>query len=282
MSLEMRWLGTACFEIKLPGGKRVITDPFVDEAVSSPISSDQFQACDYIFLTHGHWDHVLDVGKLARRFRPRIFCSAVVKEALVKIQGVDASLIQPIISGEVLSLEGLTVEVLPGLHLDFQAEYRRLSSQAWPGRLEESDPLAAVRERNRVIFGTEQLHNDYAQWLQQYPRGEQLNYVFQPNGGRRIYLAGSRPDPSMLDVARRARAHITLLQVLPANILPGQEQLLINLAMASGCKILVPQHHDPLFKGAKLTNLSKLRQLLKEQSDIVFQEMVPGRWYGFD
>jgi L-ascorbate metabolism protein UlaG (beta-lactamase superfamily) len=63
--LRMRWLGIACFEIVLPNGKTLVINPFVDDAVSSPITSDQFEGCDYLFLTHGHYDHILDTGKLA-------------------------------------------------------------------------------------------------------------------------------------------------------------------------------------------------------------------------
>ena len=74
MSFSMRWLGTACFEIILPDDKTLIIDPYLDDSVSAPIAADGIENCDYIFITHGHYDHVLDVGKLAQRFRPKIFC----------------------------------------------------------------------------------------------------------------------------------------------------------------------------------------------------------------
>ena len=32
MQIEMRWLGTACFEMLLPNGKTLVTDPYVDDA----------------------------------------------------------------------------------------------------------------------------------------------------------------------------------------------------------------------------------------------------------
>jgi hypothetical protein len=43
----------------------------------------------------------------------------------------------------------------------------------------------------------------------------------------------------------------------------------------------VPQHHDPLLPGAKETDLSELKRILAEKTDIVFQELVPGEWYNF-
>lgn len=40
MSFRMRWLGTACFEIVLPNQQTVVIDPYVDDSVSAPISSN--------------------------------------------------------------------------------------------------------------------------------------------------------------------------------------------------------------------------------------------------
>ena len=50
-----------------------VIDPYVDDAVSAPVNSGGFEGCDYILITYGHYDHVLDVGKLASRFSPKIF-----------------------------------------------------------------------------------------------------------------------------------------------------------------------------------------------------------------
>ena len=95
-------------------------------------------------------------------------------------------------------------------------------------------------------------------------------------------MAATYPDPSIIDAARRANAYITLLQVIPGNTLQGLEEETVNTAIASGCKILVPQHNDPLLKGTKKTDLSALKKILEEKSDIAFKEFVPGEWYNFD
>jgi hypothetical protein len=98
----MRWLGIACFEIVLPNGKTLVIDPFVDDAVSSPITSDQFEGCDYLFLTHGHYDHILDAGKLAVRFNPIIYCSQLVSESLTVHLGVNSDQIRTVMLSNVL------------------------------------------------------------------------------------------------------------------------------------------------------------------------------------
>ena len=280
MSFQMRWLGTACFEILLPNHQTIVIDPYVDDSVTAPITSDQFEGCDYIFITHGHYDHVLDAGKLANRFSPKICCSDVAASSLIGHQGVDPALINRVKAGDVIREEALSVEVVRGVHVDFATEYRRLTGH----HLVEgtNKPMSISKKSIKEIFDTDWVPEQFGDWMAKYPQGEQLNFVFEPTGGKRIYMAGSYPDPSLIAVAQQARAYITLLQVLPGNTLRGMEEQTARMAIASGCKIVVPQHHDPLLRGAKDTDLSELKRILDEKSDIIFKEFVPGVWYKFD
>jgi len=280
MSFRMRWLGTACFEIVLPNKKTLVTDPYVDDSVSAPVTSEEFEGCDYIFITHGHYDHVLDVGKLAKRFSPKIFCSDVTASSLIEHQQVDPQLLCTVAAGDVVHENGLIVEVLQGLHVDFAREYRRLTGRELEERATE--PVVIVKDALRVMLGTDSVPEQFEEWMTKYPQGKQLNFVFEPAAGKRVYMAGSYPDSSVIEVARRANAYMTLLQVLPGNTVHGMEGQIAELALASGCKIVVPQHHDPLFEGSKETDLSELKRILAEKSDMIFLEFVPGEWYTFE
>jgi len=280
MSIKMRWLGTACFEIVLPDKKTIVIDPYLDDSVSAPITSDKVEGCDYIFLTHGHYDHILDVGKLAERFNPKIFCSDVAAASLKEFQGVSPSLITEVKAGQVIHEEDLAIEVLKGVHVDFTKEYKRITGHDLPDS--EKDPMTTIKKALNVVFGTDRVPDQFGDWMVQYPQGDQLNFVFEPTDGRRIYMAGSYPDTGVIEVAQQAEAYITLLQVLPGRTLRGLEQQTASLAMASGCDIVVPQHYDPLFEGSEKTDLTELKRILEEKTDIIFQELVPGRWYDFD
>jgi len=279
MTIKMRWLGTACFEIVLPDKQTIIIDPYVDDSNSSPIMSDQFEGCNYIFITHGHYDHVLDVGKLAHRFRPRIFCSEVTAESLITHQGVTDSLINRVKPGDTIRVEGLTVEVLHGVHVDFGREYLRLTGRELAD--EGPDPKVIIKKALMAMMETDQIPGQFPEWMGKYPQGEQLNFVFEPVGGKRIYMAGSYPDPEVIEEAKKAKAHITLLQVLPGKSLAGIEDQVAQLAIASECKIAIPQHHDPLLPEAIKTDLSRLKRIMEEKTDIDFMELVPGEWYNF-
>lgn len=280
MAIEIRWLGTACFEIVMPTRQRVVIDPYLDDAVGAPVGSADIEGCDFIFLTHGHYDHILDVGKLAERFNPKIFCSDVAAGSLTEYQDVSRDLVRTINPGEIIQEKDLTVEVLQGFHVDFAREYRRLTGHELPK--DPADPTGISREARMALFGSDKVNDQFSDWMSMYPPGEQLNFVFEPAGGRRIYMAGSYPEPGAIDAAQQAKADITLLQVLPGNILPGLEEQVVDLAMASGCSMAIPQHHDPLMEGAGETDLSELRRIFSEKTEIVFKELTPGKWYTFE
>ena len=274
--LRMRWLGTACFEIVMPNGKTLVIDPFVDEAVSSPVTSDQFEGCDYMFLTHGHYDHILDAGKLAARFNPIIYCSRLASESLCIHLDVNPDQVRTVTAGDIVRVNGMTIEVIQGTHVDFISDYARLTGKEFqPG----NSIKEAVETTLTRTFETDWRPPRIEEWMEKFPQGEQLNYVFEPDQGPRLYLAGTRPDLNQIKIAGDVRADITLLQVPPANALKGLERFTADLAIASGCRVCVPQHHDPLLRGAKKTDLSTLKTLL---SDIRFQELVPGKWHVFD
>lgn len=280
MSFRMRWLGTACFEIVLPNQQTVVIDPYVDDSVSAPISSNQFEGCNYIFITHGHYDHVLDAGKLALHFKPKIFCNEATASSLIHHQRVNPGLITPLKAGDNIQEKGLGIEVVRGIHVDIAAEFRRLTGrELFDGG---TDLMSIVKKGLWEILDTDWVPEQFGEWMTKYPQGEQLNFIFEMAGSKRIYMAGTYPDPSVIEMAKQAKAYITLLQVLPGRILCGLEEKTADLAIASGCQIVVPQHHDPLVRGAMRTDLSRLRKILTEKSDIIFQEFTPGEWYKFD
>lgn len=282
MSFNLRWLGTSCFQLVLSENVHILLDPHMDHSPNCPLTSDQIEHCDYMFLTHGHWDHVLDVGKLAERLRPPIFCNQETAAAIVEHQQVDKTLINVVTTTDIIERPGVITEVLPGVHVDAAREYKRQTGMDLPSEEAFADPLERLRAIMRATSGTDQFPDAYPRWREIYKGGEQLNFVFEGSDGQRLYVAGTYPDPSVVAAAEKVRASVTLLQCMSANKLAGIEQETADLAIASGCKTVVPQHHDPLHMGGLTTDLSRLRQILSAQSSIHFMEMEPGRWYSFE
>ena len=65
---EVLWLGQSAFRISTPGGKVIVTDPWLKLNPLTPAEYKNLQALskvDVILVTHGHWDHFADAPELA-------------------------------------------------------------------------------------------------------------------------------------------------------------------------------------------------------------------------
>ena len=65
MTIKLTWFGHACFLIET-AGSRLLTDPFLDENPLSPVKAQEVD-CDFIFVSHGHGDHLGDTVAISRR-----------------------------------------------------------------------------------------------------------------------------------------------------------------------------------------------------------------------
>ncbi|MGI6416670.1 MAG: metal-dependent hydrolase [Thermoguttaceae bacterium] len=65
MASELTWLGHGSWSIK-SRGRAILLDPFLDDSPVSPVKSGEVDA-DWILVSHGHFDHMADVEKIARR-----------------------------------------------------------------------------------------------------------------------------------------------------------------------------------------------------------------------
>ena len=195
---------------------------------------------------------------------------------------MDKALIHTITQEDIIQLPGFTVEVLMGVHTNQQNEFKRVYGRELPDPKHISDPLERIKTISKANRGAVQIPEGYPEWNNMYFGGEQLNFIFEGKDGQRVFVAGSYPDPRVRKAAEKVNADITLLQCMSANMLQGIEHETADIAIASGCKTVIPQHHDPIFKGGWETDLSILKQILKDRSDMVFFEMLPGSWHTFE
>jgi L-ascorbate metabolism protein UlaG (beta-lactamase superfamily) len=63
------WYGHACVEVRTPGGKVILIDPWFSNP-RSPRTADTVDRCDIMLVTHGHGDHMGEAVALASRYRP--------------------------------------------------------------------------------------------------------------------------------------------------------------------------------------------------------------------
>jgi len=70
-TMKLTYYGHSCFSV-LAGGKTLLFDPFITpNELAKAIDVDQLPA-DYIFISHGHYDHTTDAVRIGKRTGAKI------------------------------------------------------------------------------------------------------------------------------------------------------------------------------------------------------------------
>ena len=72
--VTITWLGHTSFSFQLETGEVILADPWIEGNPKFP-ESYTIDRVDTILITHGHFDHVGGVRKLAAQFEPQIFAN---------------------------------------------------------------------------------------------------------------------------------------------------------------------------------------------------------------
>lgn len=112
--ISIRYYGHACFEFDFDGTK-VLLDPFITQnPLAKAIDITEIKPA-YIFLSHGHGDHVADMAAIQKNADAQV--AAIVETAAwVKRQGVPADKVLEFNFGGTLSLPFGKVKMVYALH----------------------------------------------------------------------------------------------------------------------------------------------------------------------
>jgi L-ascorbate metabolism protein UlaG (beta-lactamase superfamily) len=128
--LSFRWLGVQGLELHCDGQVLAI-DPFFTRPPARNFFSRVYPdlrlaerllpRCDYILVTHTHYDHVLDVPALAQQSGAAVYGPANAGR-LLELSGVPGRQYQQVQASEHLSLGPFEVDVFPGQHVRFPGD----------------------------------------------------------------------------------------------------------------------------------------------------------------
>lgn len=108
----LTYFGHSCFSVEI-GGKNILFDPFVTpNELAEDVDIDVIQA-DYIFVSHGHADHIADCVTIASRTGAKVVASFEVCEWL-KSQGLED--VHPMNTGGKWKFEFGTVRCVVAQH----------------------------------------------------------------------------------------------------------------------------------------------------------------------
>ncbi|MBR2742179.1 MAG: MBL fold metallo-hydrolase [Clostridia bacterium] len=170
--MEIRWFGTASVEIRSESG-HILFDPFVPLAGSDVnVKLEDFDGCTAIFVTHGHFDHIVNIPEIQKR-NPgaRIYCTKTPYHTLAK-KGVPKDALRLIGFGQTVEAEGFTVRTFHGRHavLPKAAFDRLLYIKDSPHK----GNLPFILRENAVC-----------------PENDETVFYLAEQGGKRISLMGS-------------------------------------------------------------------------------------------
>lgn len=74
MSVRLKFLGIAAFQIFSSEGKSILIDPYIRNNPVCPIKIEDLKSVDLILVSHGSFDHVGDAAEIAKKYHSKIIC----------------------------------------------------------------------------------------------------------------------------------------------------------------------------------------------------------------
>lgn len=114
---KLTWVGHGTFLLETGTGRRVLLDGYVDSCPTTPheLKGDALGDLDLILLTHGHVDHVADVGTHQQRTGAQV-AGMVELMGWFKTQGVDPDRLVAFNKGGTVELAGLRITMTDARH----------------------------------------------------------------------------------------------------------------------------------------------------------------------
>ncbi|MEP6467302.1 MAG: metal-dependent hydrolase [Parafilimonas sp.] len=165
--MKFTYYGQSCFQVEI-SGKKILFDPFIkNNPLAKNINVDEIEA-DYIFLSHGHGDHIADLVEIAKRTGAECVGAAEVAGWFEK-NGIKKA--HPLNHGGPVNFEFGKVRAVNAIH-----------SSSFPDGSYAGNPLGFVfttNEGNFYFAGDTGLTMD----MQLIPRWTKLNFAVLPIGG---------------------------------------------------------------------------------------------------
>ena len=219
--LRVKWLGCACFELDF-GGATVVTDPWITPNKNTDLTWEAVEKCDYITLSHGHYDHIEDIPPLFEKFQPLVLCGDFTAEPLMNWLNVNPMSIYPMAPGLELDFDAVKIKALFGRHTVLPGTAAERAAEAETHPSTAGDP-----EKIRL-----RLWGDL----------EYRDYLFTMPNGTKVLIWGNRmKKPDQRNILRQVRPDIAILQMTTSD---NAGALAAAVCRESGCKVVIPHHFD--------------------------------------
>lgn len=219
MGLRFKWLGCACFELDF-GGVTVVNDPWITPNDANALTWEAVERCDYITLTHGHFDHTLDIPALMEKFPAYLLCGEFTAPALLRWADINPMRLYPMSPDLELDFDAVKIKALYGRHVPLAGGAGERAERACTLPANQGDP-------NLI-----ELHF--------WGDLEYRNYLYTMPNGIRVLIWGNKLRPDQRSILRREKPDVAILQVTGANSAEEMAALMKEI----DCKVVIPYHFD--------------------------------------
>jgi len=119
MTVHIRFLGVAGFEILNSKGKVILIDPYLEENPVSPVRVSDLKRVDLVLVTHLADDHLGDAAAISQHFNCPVVCGPEVA-AFLQQQGADKNLMRVLPWGGQVSPKGIRIRAVESHHTSFR------------------------------------------------------------------------------------------------------------------------------------------------------------------
>ncbi|MDP6511500.1 MAG: metal-dependent hydrolase [Dehalococcoidia bacterium] len=132
---SIRWLGHATFIINTPGGKTIVTDPWIEGNPSCPISLGDIKQAHLVLVSHDHFDHAVNAVDISKATGAIV---AAMPETIGRFQQELGLPQEKVINGMGMNIggsaaaEGITITMVEAFHSSATA-----APAGWIMRLED-------------------------------------------------------------------------------------------------------------------------------------------------
>lgn len=259
--MRIRWIDTSCFEIETSQGKRIVTDPHIDECPNHPITADEVGPVDYVVVTHTHFDHITQIDRFYEEYRCKIMASPTAVMRLLEELDLSGQCMYPMDDGEQLDFGDCRFTRINGHHTIPRRSDRHL--------LRES----AVFESMRKAYP---INDSYARLM---PNGfwDFSNFFFETADNTRVLFWGGGVDHVDIQKAKAFRPDVLLIQI-PSN--PAEK--MAEFVKDVGAPIVIPHHQDSYLVSGHVDQMMAEYGRMVEMANPAskFLPLEPGTWYG--
>lgn len=120
--MEIQWLGTAGFRIQTRDACFLL-DPYLsrnpDAEPRQPLAPKDLAPASHIFVSHGHFDHIMDIPAITRQTGAEVICSPTAAHTLSDM-GLDPDRIKAVENeGDEITFKGVKAKAFYSRHIRF-------------------------------------------------------------------------------------------------------------------------------------------------------------------